>query len=222
MPCSIRALFNPNKKRNPIIMRMNFVDRLKLNRICAPATCALALCALFFVSGAAAGKPSGGSAAGLDGKWYHDGKPTRILVAPDGRSVTIVNELGQSSDGYAADPRNLAIPSLGITGHVSKDAQRISWTNGTEWTREGKNPGPDSGANLSGRWFRNGQPTSIEVASDGKNFTIVQEWGLRATGRITGNGELIVPAWKVTGRVKQNGQRITWSNGTEWTRPRLF
>jgi hypothetical protein len=34
----------------------------------------------------------------------------------------------------------LAIPSLGITGHVSKDARRISWTNGTEWTREGKNP----------------------------------------------------------------------------------
>ena len=201
---------------------MKFVDRLKLNRIRAPATCALALFALFFVSGAAAGKPSGSSAAGLDGKWYHDGKPTRILVAPDGRSVTIVNELGQRSDGYAADPRNFAIPSLGITGHVSKDARRISWTNGTEWTCEGKNSGPDSGANLSGRWFRNGQPTSIEVASDGKNFTIVQEWGLRATGRITDNGELIVPAWKVAGRVKQNGQRIKWSNGTGWMRPRLF
>jgi hypothetical protein len=203
-------------------MRLNVVDRLKLNRIRVPATCALALCALFFVSGAAASKPSGGSAARLDGRWYHDGKPTRILVAPDGRSITIVNELGQSSDGYAADPQNLAIPSLGITGHVSRDGRRISWTNGTEWRRESSMPGPIPTDNIGGRWFRNGQPTSIDVAADGRNFTIVQEWGLRATGRITGTGELIVPAWKVTGRVKQNGQRIKWSNGTEWTRPRLF
>jgi hypothetical protein len=175
---------------------------------------------LFFVSVAAAGKPSGGSAAGLDGRWYHDGKSTRILVAPDGRSITILNELGQSSDGYAADPRNLAIPSLGITGHVSKDGRRIAWTNGTEWRRESSTP--DRTLNISGRWLRDAQPTSINVAADGRNFTIVQEWGLRANGRITGNGELIVPAWKVTGRVEQNGQRIKWSNGTEWTRPRLF
>ncbi|PYI74622.1 MAG: hypothetical protein DMF01_09870 [Verrucomicrobia bacterium] len=77
-----------------------------------------------------------GSAAGLDGRWYHDGAPTRILVAPDGRSITIVNEFGKSSDGYAADPRNLAIPSLGITGKVSKDGRRITWTNGTEWRRD--------------------------------------------------------------------------------------
>jgi len=163
-----------------------------------------------------------GSAAGLDGRWYHDGAPTRILVAPDGRSITIVNELGQSSDGYAADPRNLTIPSLGITGKVSKDGRRINWTNGTEWKRESSMPGPIPSVNISGRWFRNGQPTSIDVARDGRNFTIVQEWGMRATGRITGNGELSVPAWGVTGRVKENGQRIKWSNGTEWTRPRLF
>jgi len=163
-----------------------------------------------------------GSAAGLDGRWYHDGAPTRILVAPDGRSITIVNEFGKSSDGYAADPRNLAIPSLGITGKVSKDGRRISWTNGTEWRRDSSMPGPIPTVNIGGRWFRNGQPTSIDVARDGRNFTIVQELGLRANGRITGNGELAVPAWGVTGRVTQNGQRIKWSNGTEWTRPRLF
>src|SRR5438445_3898605 len=83
-----------------------------------------------------------GSAAGLDGRWYHDGAPTSILVAPDGRSITIVNEFGQSSDGYAAGPRNLAIPSLGITGKVSKDGRRISWTNGREWKRDSAMPGP--------------------------------------------------------------------------------
>ena len=86
----------------------------------------LAICTFFFVAAAVARQPSDGSAAGLDGRWYHDGAPTRILVAPDGRSITIVNEFGKSSDGYAADPRNLAIPSLGITGKVSKDGRRIS------------------------------------------------------------------------------------------------
>jgi hypothetical protein len=38
---------------------------------------------LIFVSAANARQPSDGSAAGLDGQWYHDGKPTRIIVAPE-------------------------------------------------------------------------------------------------------------------------------------------
>lgn len=145
----------------------------------APAKWALIICALIFVCAANARQPSGGSAAGLDGRWYHDGAPTRILVAPDGRSITIVNEFGQSSDGYAADPRNLTIPSLGITGRVSRDGRRITWTNGTEWRRESSMPGPIPSLNISGRWFRNGQPTSIDVAPDGRNFTISRNEGYR-------------------------------------------
>ena len=203
-------------------MKANLIPRLSHNGFSAPVTWVLAASTFVFVSAAVARPPSGGSAADLDGRWYHDGKPTRILVAPDGRSITIVNELGQSSDGYANGPRNLVIPSLGITGEVNTKGRRISWTNGTEWTREGKNPGQDSGKSLSGRWFRNGQPASINVSADGKNFTITNEWGLRATGFITRSGELKVPVWLVTGRLSQNGLRISWSNGTEWTRPRLF
>jgi hypothetical protein len=47
----------------------------------------------------------------LDGQWYHDGKPTRILGAPDNRSITIINEHGQKNDGYEATNRDLVIPS---------------------------------------------------------------------------------------------------------------
>jgi hypothetical protein len=202
-------------------MKKNFDARLS-TELGAPTKWALLIFSLIFVFAANARQPSDGSAAGLDGKWYHDGKPTRILVAPDGRSITIINEFGQSSDGYANGPRNLVIPSLGISGEVNKKGRRISWTNGTEWTREAKNPGPDSGVNLSGRWFRNGQATSINVAPDGRNFTITNEWGLPGAGYITRSGELKIPTWGVTGHLSNNGQRISWSNGTEWTRPRLY
>jgi hypothetical protein len=182
------------------------------------AASALAAGAFIFVSTAVARQPSNGSAAGLDGRWYHAGKPTRILVAPDGRSITIINEFGQRNDGYANGPRNLVSPSLGITGHVNTNGRRISWTNGTEWTREPRSPGP----NLGGRWFHNGKATNIDVMPDGRNFTITNEWGQRSSGHINRNGELKIPSLGVTGHLSKNGQRISWSNGTEWTRPRLF
>jgi len=202
-------------------MKKNFDARLS-SELGAPAKWALMIFTLIFVSAANARQLSDSSAAGLDGQWYHNGKPTRILVAPDGRSITITNEFGQSNDGYANGPRNLVIPSLGISGEVNKKGRRISWTNGTEWTREPKNPGPDFGVNLSGRWFRNGQATSINVAPDGRNFTITNEWGLPGVGYITRSGELKIQSWGVTGHLSKNGQRISWSNGTEWTRPRLY
>jgi hypothetical protein len=202
-------------------MKKNSNARLS-TELAAPAKWALIIFTLIFVSAADARPPSDSSAADLDGRWYHDGKPTRILVAPDGRSITIINEFNQSSDGYANGPRNLVIPSLAISGEVNKKGRRISWTNGTEWTRESKNPGPDSGVSISGRWFRNGQATSINVGPDGRSFTITNEWGLPGAGYLTRSGELKVPVWGVTGRLSRNGQRISWSNGTEWTRPRLY
>src|ERR1043166_2701407 len=202
-------------------MKKNFNARLT-TELGGPAKWGRIIFTLIFVSAADARQPSGDSAADLDVQWYHGGKPTRILGAPDGRSITIINEFGQSNDGYANGPRNLVIPSLGITGEVNQKGRRISWTNGTEWTREAKNPRPDSGVNLSGRWFRNGQATSIDVRPDGRSFIITNEWGLRSDGYMSGNGELKGTAWAVTGHLSKNGQRISWSTGTEWTRPRLY
>jgi len=201
-------------------MKANLIPLLRHNGFIAPVSWVLAASTLVFVSAAVALPSSGGAAAYLDGRWYHDGKPTRILVAPDGRSITITNELGQSSDGYANGPNHLVIPSLGITGVVNPKGRRISWTNGTEWTRGTKNP--DFSGNLGGRWFRNGQATKIDMAADGRNFTITNEMGLRATGQVTRSGELKVPGWLVTGHLSKNGNKISWSNGTEWTRPSLF
>ncbi len=69
----------------------------------------------------------------LDGRWFHDGKPTNISVSSDGRNVTITNELGQRSSGSISG--NQIVLSSGIKGHVSNGGQRISWNNGTEWRR---------------------------------------------------------------------------------------
>jgi hypothetical protein len=77
-----------------------------------------------------------GFASSLSGSWFHNGKPTSIHVQPDGRNLMIINEQGQRSSGYAISPYELEIPSLGIRGHVSHGGRSISWTNGTQWTRE--------------------------------------------------------------------------------------
>jgi hypothetical protein len=73
------------------------------------------------------------SGQGLNGRWFHDGKPTSISVSSGGQSVTITNEQGQSSSGSMSG--NEIVLSSGITGHVSQGGQRISWSNGTEWKR---------------------------------------------------------------------------------------
>jgi hypothetical protein len=67
----------------------------------------------------------------ISGRWYHDGKPTSISVS--GQTVTITNEVGQSSSGSMSG--NEIVISGGIRGHVGPRGQRISWSNGTEWTR---------------------------------------------------------------------------------------
>jgi hypothetical protein len=157
-----------------------------------------------------------GFAAGLAGQWFHDGKPTSIRVEPDGRNLMIINENGQRSSGIANSPYELEIPSLRIKGHVSHGGRRISWTNGTAWTREPHHRGSDSGQGLSGRWYHDGKPTNVSV-SPGGNVTITNEIGQSSSGRMSGN-EIVIPSLGIRGRVGHGGQRISWSNGTEWKR----
>jgi hypothetical protein len=159
-------------------MKTNFATRLKGAGVGIPI-----ICALIFVSAAFARQPSG-SAAGLDGQWYHDGKPTRILVAPDNRSITIVNENGQRNDGYSATNRDLVIPSLGISGRVSDNGRRISWTNGTEWTRRSNGSGPKPTWGLGGKWLHDGKPTRIEVTNDGRNLPYIMNGNSAVTASL--------------------------------------
>jgi hypothetical protein len=165
------------------------------------------------------GSSGSGFAVGLGGRWYHDGNATSINVAPDGRNLTIINEQGRRSDGYATSPREIEIPSLRIRGHVSHSGRRISWTNGTEWTREARKGGSAFGQgprqDLNGRWYHDGKPTSISVSTLG-NVTITNEHGQSSFGNMSGTD--ITIRGGLRGHVSHSGRRISWSNGTTWTR----
>jgi hypothetical protein len=158
-----------------------------------------------------------GFASGLSGQWYHDGRPTSITVDPDGRNLTIIDENGHRTSGVANSPYELEFPMARLKGSVGHGGRRISWNNGTTWTREPHKGGSDSGQGqgLSGRWYHDGKPTSVSM-SPGGSVTITNEQGQTSSGHIMG-GDIVIFSGP-TGRVSHNGQRISWSNGTEWTR----
>jgi hypothetical protein len=156
-----------------------------------------------------------GFASALNGQWYHDGKPTSIKVDPDGRHLTIIDENGRRTSGVANSPYELDFARL--KGSVSDGGRRISWNNGTTWTRQPHEHGSDSGQGqgLSGRWYHDGKPTSVSM-SPGGSVTITNEQGQTSSGHIMG-GDIVIFGGP-TGRVSSNGRSISWSNGTTWTR----
>ena len=181
-----------------------------------------------------------GFASALSGRWYYGDKPTSIDVAPDGRNVTVIDDVGRRTSGYATSPRDFEIPHDRLRGHLSHDGRRIEWTNGGTWTREpykgrsdvGQAPGqgssvsgrynggsnvgqaPSQGQDISGRWYHDGKPTSISVS--GQTVTITNEVGQSSSGSMSGNE--IVISGGIRGQVGPHGQRISWNNGTEWKR----
>lgn len=160
-----------------------------------------------------------GFASSLSGQWYHDGKPTSIRVDPDGRNLTIIDENGRRTSGVAISPYELQFG--GLKGSVGHGGRRISWNNGTTWTREPNQGGSHSGAGhgdqgISGRWYHDGKPTSVS-ASPGGSVTITDEQGKTTIGHMSGNGEIVLSSL-ISGRVSPDGRRISWSNGTTWTR----
>jgi len=172
-------------------------------------------------TGAPAHAGGTGLAAGLSGQWYHDGKPTSIAVAPDGRNVTVIDEVGRRTDGYATSPRDFEIPRDSLRGHLSQDGRRIEWTNGGTWTREPHHGGSNSGAapgqqGISGRWYHDGKPTSISV-SPGGSVTITDENGITTSGHMMNASEFMTSGL-LRGSVSPDGRRISWSNGGTWTR----
>jgi len=76
--------------------------------------------------------------------------------------------------------------------------------------------GAPAATGLSGQWFHDGKPTYISV-SHGGNVTVTNEHGHTSSGHMSGN-DIVIPSLGIHGLVSHGGQRISWSNGTEWRR----
>src|SRR6266496_4488174 len=153
-----------------------------------------------------------GFASGLSGQWYHDGKPTSISVDPDGRNLTIIDENGHRTSGVANSPYELDF--RGLKRSVGHGGRRISWNNGTTWTREpnqgGSHSGSAPGQGISGGWYHDGKPTTISVI--GRGVTITNEAGQQSSGSLSGNDITIFGG--PHGHLSDDGRRISWSNGS--------
>jgi hypothetical protein len=81
-------------------------------------------------------------------------------------------------------------------------------------------PQPPITTNLGGRWYTdaNNSGATTFISQNGFNrYTLTNEIGSRVTGYVEGN-QIQAPQWNVTGILLNNGNQISWSNGTHWFR----
>ena len=149
---------------------------------------------------------------GISGTWYYGNMPTHIRVESKNR-IMLDNGEGSDATGFFTDPWHIKVPAWKVDGQVTHNGRRISWSNGTTWTRF-----PDKQTHISGRWYHDGRPTSIEVYDNGWRFTIINEQGQRSDGKAQSPRVLYVPSLHLTGYVNQDATKIRWTNGTVWTR----
>ena len=172
--------------------------------------------------------PSSASAqalGGLDprfyGNWCAQGVPNhRASIVQTGGGVRLTNEVGLTSSGHASSSGDTIVaPQWTVTGTLSPDGHRISWTNGTFWQR--CHGGGSSSATLGGTWYGNGYASRICQASQQYgSLSFRNEIGITAQGSFTGK-RTFTATWlgtPVTGTLRKDGTRIDWSNGTYWTR----
>ncbi|MCI0454160.1 MAG: hypothetical protein L0Y68_04095 [Candidatus Dadabacteria bacterium] len=123
------------------------------------------------------------------------------------------NGQGSTAVGYFTDPWNIEVPKWNVTGTIGQGGRRITWTNGTEWTRF-----PQSKTHISGRWYHGNKPTFIDVYDNGWRFSITNELGQTNNGTAQNPHTLYIPSLKVTGYINRDATKIEWTNGTTWTR----
>lgn len=155
------------------------------------------------------------------GKWCAQGDPAKpTSIAAQGFGLTLTNEQGSTSSGtvVSTNPSVVLAPQWNLVrGTLDENGNRISWTNGTFWTRCNGNFPRD----LTGTWYfggDNSKPCRIE--QNGRSLVLRNESGQSATGTITAPG-VISTVWggtTITGTLSSNHRRILWSNGTYWTR----
>ncbi len=68
---------------------------------------------------------------------YNVGQSCHVIQ--DGTDLTFINEKGDKSDGVLVAKRSEVIAldwERGLTGHLTDNASRINWRNGTWWLKD--------------------------------------------------------------------------------------
>lgn len=75
----------------------------------------------------------------LTGTWFANGDRSRVCsIRQTQGSLALQNEVGQTANGNLGGHRDITSNWNGvvINGHVSRDGNRIDWSNGTYWVRD--------------------------------------------------------------------------------------
>ena len=80
-----------------------------------------------------------GYAPQLTGTWFANGdRSRRCSISQQQGSLNLQNEVGQTANGSFVRRRDITTNWNGtvINGHLSRDGNRIDWSNGTYWQRD--------------------------------------------------------------------------------------
>jgi hypothetical protein len=149
---------------------------------------------------------------GIGGIWYHNNMQTHINVR-DFTHVVLINENGDRAVGHFIDPWQIKVPGWNVVGNIQNGGTQIAWSNNTSWTRY-----PSGKTHISGTWYHNNRPTSIQVYDNGWRFSITNENGQTSDGYAKSSRELYIPSLGISGYVNEDATKIRWTNGTVWTR----
>jgi hypothetical protein len=169
--------------------------------------------------------------AGFMGAWCAQGDPSKqASISSNGPMLNLTNESGSTSIGNMQGNNQIVAPEWQfVTGTLSGDGRRISWSNGTFWARCYNGGGSGGGGyrtpNLNGNWYPNGNRSlQCSIQQRRGNLTLQNEVGDRATGSFNGKWS-VTTNWqgtRISGTISKEGTRIDWSNGTYWVRYRLY
>jgi hypothetical protein len=154
------------------------------------------------------------------GRWCAQGDPSRIAtIAAGNLGLQLTNETGSTSPAQVVGVNGSTIVALNwnlVQGTISGDGSRINWTNGTYW-----NHCTGRRTTLDGTWYAGGDPNRVcSISQKFGALNFVNESGTTASGSFDGRNHFVA-VWQgqqIGGTVSADGRRITWSNGTFWSR----
>ncbi|MGC4075103.1 MAG: hypothetical protein QM760_21900 [Nibricoccus sp.] len=148
------------------------------------------------------------------GDWTGDGNPCSIIGTD--QNLVLVNDYGDQTPGHL-DTYNRSVIAFtwnGLVGAINSSFTRISWGNGSVWSRD------VAGSDITGSWMMEVGPCSIEDASESA-ITMFSNNGYSSNGvfREAGDTFIVAEYWgNLVGDVNAERNRIDWHNGTVWER----